>query len=220
MNCDSYNTFSDYGTHKFPLNNPLAYCMVSEVNLGFNQGSAAMGNLNKYSRECQLFMSQRCAENWDEFCELSSQAVGNGYQQFSQETTRLFENEPSNGFEYKGLNSGQILVRNTAKQKYVNTVMGQCSIEEMDFDPNVVATPSIRYWKSQNGGVCLPTYAVSDPKTIDQDPVMNKLLDEPKIALDVLVSIYVTLVRRGQLQSFSNTRLGLFFANNKHIFHL
>ena len=52
---------------------------------------------------------------------------------------------------------------------------------------------------------------VEDPSNIDNDPVLNKVLDNPHIAIQMLVNMYNTMKRKGTLESISNTRLGRFF---------
>jgi hypothetical protein len=57
---------------------------------------------------------------------------------------------------------------------------------------------------------CIPIYGV-DPKTIDNDPVMNKVLAQPWIAMDILVNIYNHASRSGELQNLTGTKLYKFF---------
>ena len=59
-------------------------------------------------------------------------------------------------------------------------------------------------------GECVPEFAV-DPTLIDADPVMNRLIDKPGIAFQLLVNIYNTMKRKGTLNNLKGTRLGTFF---------
>jgi hypothetical protein len=81
------------------------------------------------------------------------------------------------------------------------------------FDPTVASSPLIAFW-SGNGGSCIPIYAV-DPKTIDQDPVMTKILNKPIIAWSVLVNIYNTAKRKNTLNNLKGTRIYKFFMSNQ-----
>ena len=47
---------------------------------------------------------------------------------------------------------------------------------------------------------------------------MNKILIKPRIAIDILANIYITMSRNGTINQLSKTKLGKFFENNKHIF--
>jgi hypothetical protein len=113
------------------------------------------------------------------------------------------------------LNAGEILVRNTAARKYLQQ-MGNCQLEYQPFDPTVPQSPLISTWTGSSHGLtdrCVPVYAV-DPATIDKDPVMTKLLRKPEIGFDILVNIYNTMKRQGNLSSLHGTRLGQFYAES------
>lgn len=43
---------------------------------------------------------------------------------------------------------------------------------------------------------------------------MNKILDKPVIALDILKRIYVDMKREGTLSQLKGTRIGAFFEKN------
>jgi hypothetical protein len=90
-----------------------------------------------------------------------------------------------------------------------------CIREYEPFDPTVANSPLIGKWMAiggsgcgtnSNNNSCIPVYAV-DPKVIDSDPVMNKILEDPFIAIDILVNIYVNARRTGELEGLKNTKL-------------
>ena len=58
-----------------------------------------------------------------------------------------------------------------------------------------------------------PRCAQLNPKTIDNDPVMNKVLSIPFACMDILVNIYNSAVRMNTLQSLVGTKLYRFFMN-------
>jgi hypothetical protein len=97
---------------------------------------------------------------------------------------------------------------------------------EKQFDPTVASSPMYSEWISGEGycstggcdnqsntGACVSVYGV-DPVTINSDPLMNKILDKPIIAIDILKRIYVDMKREGTLNQLSGTRLGDFFQKN------
>ena len=118
------------------------------------------------------------------------------------------------------MTSGEILIRNTAIRKYLIEMKGGKKIFE-PFDPTVADSPMVSKWVPDGnylGIPMTPVYSV-DPRTIDTDAVMNKILMKPAIAKDVLIGIYKTTKARGQLNQLKNTNLGKFFGLNKHIFN-
>jgi hypothetical protein len=61
-------------------------------------------------------------------------------------------------------------------------------------------------------------YYEVDPKTIDEDIVMDKILMKPEIALDLLVNIYNTMKRKKTLKELNDTKIGKFFMTNTAYF--
>jgi hypothetical protein len=55
-----------------------------------------------------------------------------------------------------------------------------------------------------------------DPKTIDSDPVMDKLLARPIIGINILTNIYNTMKRYGTLAQLKGTKLGNFYNHNRY----
>jgi hypothetical protein len=89
------------------------------------------------------------------------------------------------------------------------------------FDPTIASSPLISYWKPNEctNSSGRPEYSV-DPKEIDNDPVMNKILQKPQIALDILKNIYYTMKRNGTLKQLNETKLGNFYKQNPKYFIL
>jgi hypothetical protein len=44
---------------------------------------------------------------------------------------------------------------------------------------------------------------------------MNKILENPRIAIDILKNIYMTMTHNGTISDLDNTNLGQFFNKNK-----
>lgn len=194
---------SDYSS------NPLSYCMNSTIDNEFTHGST--GDLfGQHSAKCQMFMSDYCSKRWDANCEVSSMNISKSY--------------PNNiGFglpEDTGLTAGDILVKNTAAKKYL-VENYNCHWQYEPFDPTVANSPLVRKKvanSSCNGsGHCVPVYEVN-PETIDNDPVMDKILMKPQIATLILVNIYNTMKRKGTLGDLAKTKLGRFYSVNSDYF--
>ena len=78
----------------------------------------------------------------------------------------------------------------------------------------------ISYWvpgPNNYSNSCTPTYRV-DPKIIDKDIVMDKILSNPKIAIDILKNIYYTMSSDGSIKQLVNTKIGKFFRDNENFF--
>ena len=171
-----------------PIDNPLTY--TNTLGSQFNHGAIGNTICSPYSRNSQVFMSTYCANNgFNEICELSSKDEKLLY------TTR-------------DITAGDFLVYNTAKIKYLQSMLGTCVLRSEQFDPTVASSPKISFWEEDGG--CIPIYQV-DPLTIDQDVVMNKILAKPTIAMDILINIYKTAIRLNKLHDLSNTKLYAFF---------
>ncbi len=208
-----YRQISNLGTNEIsPANNPLTYCLNATADNRFLHGASATVIDGQNSRKCQLYLSEYCANQWDQFCEVAS-----------QNTKRYWPNNwgQTDGVQDSlnlGLSSGEILIHNTAKRKYLHG-MYNCVREYEPFDPNVASSPMISYWVPSNDTYsrnCVPVYRV-DPALIDTDPVMNKILARPVIAIDILTNIYNTMQREGTLSCLKGTKLGNWY-NNQEIF--
>lgn len=210
-----YTTIGNFGPKAVSaMSNPLSYCAVSGLDSMFNHTMGAYLD-GPNSSQCQLFMSQYCANNWDGVCEyLSKDTQRGGYP-----NTVAQCNGPNGSCFGSGLGSmatkGQVLLRNTAQEKYLVAMSANCRRDYEPFDPTVADSPLISRWVSGqscpgNGNACIPIYGV-DPTTIDADPVMDKILNQPWICMDILVNIYNNARQTGQLSQLANTKLGQFF---------
>ena len=178
-----YRLISSIGQHSQNNSNPLNYCLVTELDSGFNNGNYSKITYN--SKKCQDFMSTYCSTNWNQICEISSQNL----------------DSVNNNVQY-----GDLLIANTASKKYI-TEMGGCNIKYEPFDSTVSNSPLISYW---TGTDCIPVYEVN-PQTIDSDPVMNQLLNKPTIAFDILLNIYNTSLRKNTINSLKGTKIYNYF---------
>jgi hypothetical protein len=216
----SYSSISKFGkmAQPSPVNNPLTYCINNTLDNKFLHGATGDTNIisgGQGCRQCQLFLSDYCAQGWDNYCELASQDLNTRYPSVMD--------IPNSGVlpqDYNKaicLTQGEVLIRNTASRKYL-VKMNQGEERWEPFDPTVADSPLIRYWVPIDGPTPMnPVYAV-DSKTIDDDEVMNKILQKPRIANDILKNIYLTMSRNGTINQLNDTKLGKFFESNKNFF--
>lgn len=214
MNTSGYSNISDFGSNTYsPVNNPLTYCMGDTLDSRFLHGGHS-STYGQHSRPCGLFMSQYCADKWDGFCEVASKNTNVQYpDQYEGCTT-------SGVVACQGLNAGEALVHNTAARKYL-VKMHNAHKKYQPFDPTVPTSPMISYWVSNNcsqSRAGVPEYAV-DPKKIDDDPVMDKILSKPIIAMNILINIYNTMKRYGTLTDLEGTKLGHFYKAHPYFQH-
>lgn len=188
-----------------PVDNPLTYCM-DDKDQYFLHGTQSI-LYGAYSKPCQSYMSDYCANGWDGFCEIASQNV---------DTNHPNQIQLDRGSDtYKGLTAGEILLKNTAAKKYL-VHMDYCVQKTEAFDPLVASSPMVSYWIGDNttyANKCQPSYAVN-PVNIDDDMVMNKLLSKPVIALDLFANIYYTMLNQDTIKDLKGTKLGKFFEDN------
>lgn len=184
--------------------NPLTYCAGDTMDIRFTHGSHS-DVYGQYSRPCQFYVSEYCAHKWDEFCEVASKDQNKHYPGAYSFCGQNFVDTPF----------GDHLVHETAARKYLVN-MHNAQLKHEPFDPTVPNSPIISYWYSPSNQP-IPEYEVN-PDEIDSDPVMNKLLDKPEIAFNILINIYHTMKRKNKLQSIKNTKLGKFY--NAHPYFL
>lgn len=194
----SYAILKNFCPVTFPSDDPVSYCTMNGLSNKFLHGSSG-GEIGPYDIKCQAFMASRCAKQWDDVCEFASKDQERRY------PNNLQYNKGENDIIQKNMSAGDFLVVNTAQAKYVSD-RGNCPIKREVFDPTVVSSPLVEYDVSG----CVKTYAV-DPKTIDNDPVMNKILMRPEMAERLLLNIYNTMKRQGTLKDLKGTKLGNFF---------
>ena len=210
----SYKYISQFGSsiNNYENSNPLSYCLFDNVDSGFDHGPRGIDRSGKYSANCQSYMSSFCAEN-------SKNGVLHPYCEFlsKDEETRIpnslaILNNPNVACGL--MTFGDVLIQNTAAKKYLVEMGGACKLKYSQFDPTVANSPYVHYWgssiNSQGNDGCVPVYEVN-PHTIDNDPIMNKILDKPYIGWNILVNIYNTAVRKNKLHLLKGTKLYIFF---------
>lgn len=217
MSC--YASISEFGASNDATSNPLSICAVSGLDAGFNS-KIGSSMLNPNGAQCQAFMPQYCATvGWDGVCEYKSHDMQRSYPNTQQNCLGPNGSCMGSGIGTQ-LTNGQMLVRNTAAEKYLTYMSENCRREYQPFDPTDANSPLISKWVAAgdqcNGGncdgvgKCIPIYDVN-PKHIDNDPVMNKILNQPWIAMDILVNIFNNRKRNLTLHELNHTKLGQYF---------
>ncbi len=197
----TYTSISNFGPKDVDpdKNNPLTYCVNGGIYQQFLHG-ASSANFGQDCKECQMFMSDYCAQGWDGYCDIAAQ---NGNISLPNQIAGCNFSPPS-----IYMTQGNILLRNTAARKYLYSSSGVKKFRR--FDPNVPSSPWIYEIAPSNDCPLASDYVV-DPKAIDNDEVMNRILVNPIIALDILMGIYTTMRKIGTVGQLANTKLGAYY---------
>lgn len=204
----SYRSISNFGScsEQNISNNPLTYCLTTTLDSSFAHGAIANSLTSNTSRNCQVYMAEYCAKNDNEWekngvCDIMSRNKNKHYLDLVHT-----HSSPVNTHYIDNLTYGEKLIRNAASRKYISEMNNVCEINKTPFDPTSASTPLVTLWSDN----CVPLYEV-DPKKIDNDPIMNRILQKPIIAIDILVNIYRNAVKKGILYKLKDTKLYKFF---------
>jgi hypothetical protein len=183
----NYVRINEFG-FKQPDNDPASICAFS-TNIDKSFEGGVMGYQHGASSlNCQIYMADRAAKNWDWYAENLS---------FNPEPLPTMIN-PGYDVELNQIkNLGDAFLVNTAYQKYCQ-FPGARYIQENLFPTNA-SSPIINI---RVGGI--PECTV-DPNTIDDDLLMEKILHR-QIGDDLLLNIWNTSMRKGV--DITNTRVG------------
>jgi len=219
MSRSEYRTISEMVPNTYNhIDNPLTYCIDSTTDQRFLHGGHS-DSFGQHSKPCQEYLSTYCSEKWDKHCEEASMNT-------SVDIPNNIEHRGlMSGIHQVSMNGGETLLYNTAAKKYLVS-MGNCTRKYEYFDPTVATSPLISYWVNDPGGCtggkclfdrqtgCDPVYGVN-PIGLDDDPIMNKILMNPRIARDILVNIFINMRGNGTLKSLSRTKLGHYYKTNE-----
>lgn len=200
-----YISSSDFIAPTPERDNPLGYCLSTGMDVGMSKGYTAFTQGGR-SRNCQAFMAQRCAENWDGFCDYymnQNNKINQGF--FSNKLWPNLFSPIDWGSQRATQPLGNEFLRNVLITKYCVFPNGQLKMEP--FDPTNANSPMIGLWANPSGdGKLIPVCNRIDPQTIDSDPVMNKALENIDVCGDILINILNTCKRQGI--NLSGTKLG------------
>jgi hypothetical protein len=212
---NNYSSISKFGsdTGMTGVNNPLTYVMNNTLdNIFLHGGQLNMLGGGQNSNNGQLFLSDYCAQGWDNYCEYASHNIDKRFP-----STMEITGCNNESILTQDLTTGEILLRNTASRKYLVKMINGVEVWE-PFDPTVANSPMIRKWcPIATHPDMKPIYSVN-PNEIDNDIVMDKILANPKIATDILKNIYDTMQKNNTFNQLSGTKLGQFYSKNKHFF--
>lgn len=199
--------------------NPLEVCFGDTINNKFQSGVLADTHSGQGSRNCQLLLAEYCGNNWDGYCEMASYNTNTSY---PNEVLGCFT--PMPGFNLdssRRMSLGEQLIRNAAFRRFCIAPFATKKCHS--FDPTDPKSPMVCY--EINDTPCQDSTGeqsiceIRDFSNLDQDPLFNKMLQQPECCIDILVSIYYRAKVQGTLDALMKTNFGRFVRNNVHKFN-
>ncbi len=215
----SYANIAQFGnTRQSPSNSddPLTFCLADTYDNKFLHGSTSATS-GPRSRQCQNYFAQRCAQNWDGFCEYFYREQGLGG---TWPNNRVWPNMGTpNQWLNKGgstMSLGQQMLHDAAERRFCTYTA--CQPHQERFDPQNPQSPIITSYQAPYGGSgssgCIPVCRVN-PATIDQDVLMDRALADPDACYGTIINICNTAAREGT--DLSGTKIGAVCANYKQL---
>jgi thiol-disulfide isomerase/thioredoxin len=219
-----YTTISNLGKsvdYHTDQANPLTYCLYPNFNSQWIHGSTTTNKLMTPNCEpCQSYMSQRCANKWDEACDI--------YTQHNQDTSwpnmgaiDQFSQKKANNFLQFTPNSGENLIRNSVEKRFF--LYPAASTIYAPFDPNMASSPMYTKISTESS---VPRWTLN-PTTMgtlhDNDHYTNLMLNNPQACFDLLARFHKLSMEQPQtfLQlsgSNSNNKMKSFLSANNSTF--
>lgn len=215
-----YSNIIDFGNVNESNNDPATYCVLDGLDSQFLHGSIGF---QKGNFLCSEYMSNRCSSSWDSLCDAFSE--------------RRSKNYPRPQCAPSGLTDGEAFLRETAFKRYLLS-MKNCYTMCEPFDPTVANSPQVCYLSNTAGSTGPTPYSkwaidghtvknscnVSDTpscekiygfteeqmKTLDIDPIMNKILANPNVAIDLFAALARWVSATSNWDKISGTKFSSF----------
>lgn len=218
-----YSTISNLGksvNYHTDQADPLTYCLSPNYNSEWMHGSTVSNLLNTpQSEPCQLYMSERCAQKWDDAC--------NVYYDKNQDTfwpnlgaIDLQSQKRANNFLQYSPTTGENMIRNAVEKRFF--VYPNAASEKVPFDPNMASSP---LFTRINVDSLTPAW-VLHPMAVgtlhDNDHYTNLMLQNSKPCFDLIARFHKIFKQQPVLLtkisgSNPNSKLLSFFQQNDNI---
>lgn len=188
--------------------NPYMLALTSDVDKNFDIGDQGTNYGPKY-KSSQLLVGQyiSCAKEWDFLCEYASRV---------NEMDASIQFNPTNIIfspQEKSMSTGEIFIYIAAFMKYANFY--NCKLASEYYDPTNPNSPIITDVLPEDNSAYFAFERI-DPKEVDKDVLMDKIIDKPAVYFRILSSIRESCKKSNI--DLTGTKLGVFFENNKKIF--
>lgn len=196
--------------------NPLEVCFGDTVDNKFQSGVLADTHSGQGSRNCQLLLADYCGNTWDGYCEAASY---NTSLRYPNQVLGCYSIMPGYDVDSINLPLGQQLIRNAAVKRFCifPTSVKRCQ----PFNPTDPKSPLVCF--ESNDTITSPyenrLYCeIKDFSELDQDPLFNKMLQQPDCCIDIILHIYQKAKNSGKLEDLMKTNFGKFVNNNPQYF--
>lgn len=181
---NKFNQYNGYCKSNKSQNSPLSYAMSSWRDSKTMHGAMGM-KFGKYSKEAQEYMSDKCSEKWDGYCEIASKDINNNY-------PNMLENP---GYDARQFSAGQQLIRNTFKKRFLFK-LDNCKILWNDYDPTNLDTQKISTIKNIRPGYECIYHYLPTMKQMDEipDKFIQHILNNPDVIIDYLINMHYTII--------------------------
>lgn len=192
----AYRTISDFGKIKNNSANPWSYCAIQGPD-SFFANETLGGTIGPGSVNCQAWMAEECSKEWSDMCEYV----------YQNQTSRNQPNTLNRTAGADRLNTntaGQNLVANSVERAFCS--YANCVPIEQPFNPTIPGSPNFTVYVGPDGqpDSCLPVCSVN-PDTVDNDPLVEKMVQNPEICSSTMTNIFNTAMREGI--SYEGTKL-------------
>jgi len=220
-----YSTISNLGKavdYHTEQADPLTYCLYPNYNSQWIHGSTTTNLLNSpQCTECQLYMSERCAMNWDEACDV--------YYRNNQDTfwpnlgaVDLNSQKRANHFLSYTPTTGENMIRNTIEKRFF--VYPGAAVSMTPFDPNMASSPFITKIQPDTMNPKWFFHPLVVGTVHDQDHYTNLMLDNSKPCFDLIARFHKLYTEQPQMftkltgTTTKASRLETFLKENHNIF--
>lgn len=217
----SYSTISNLGesvNYRTQHADPLTYCLLPNFDSEWIHGSTVTNLISTpQSDACQVFMSERCAERWDEACDV--------YTSQNQDTfwpnmgaVDLQSQARANRFLQHTPTTGENMIRNSVEKRFF--VYPNASTKMVPFDPNMASSPFFTRISVDTLTPQWMLHPMAMGSLHDNDAFTNMMLQHPKTCFDLLARFHKVFKNQPELMTkisgteHPNTKLMTFFQQN------
>jgi len=186
----SYPKIRDFGgCLRTNDNNAVAESLLYNQDFKFGFGPGNVDSFGPAGINSQAYMAQRCANTWDKYCEIYYLENDAGNERYYPNTFKSNDGQCST-------NLGTSLLKNAGELRFLNFDKGGCDGEQDNvwyepLNPLIADSPMVKKYTYRRA-LCNSTLTDHvDNRTIDSDPLMQRMLANPNPNKNTLKQIYI-----------------------------
>ena len=177
----SYPRIIDFGCIQTNKNNAVAESLLYNQDMMFGIGPGPVQNFGPAGNNSQAYMAERCAGNWDEYCEIY-------YQENNVDGQRFYPNTfKSNSGQCSGT-LGDSLLKNAGELRFLR--FNNTGMYKEPLNPLIADSPMITRFLGRRTLCDSTLTARVNNRTIDSDLLMARMLQKPNVNGNTLRQIY------------------------------